>query len=105
MENTSDLSKCPFNHKEDNSNATITNQHWWPKALNLDILHQHDTKTNPLGENFNYTEEFKKLDLEALNSSYFNGIITSMAYSISCILQLVRKLRKIMRFTVPRMFG
>ena len=40
MENTSDLSKCPFNHKEDNSNATITNQHWWPKALNLDILHQ-----------------------------------------------------------------
>lgn len=39
---------------------------WWPKALNLDILHQHDTKTNPLGNDFNYAEEFKKLDLEAL---------------------------------------
>lgn len=77
MENTSDLSKCPFNHKEDNSNATITNQHWWPKALNLDILHQHDTKTNPLGENFNYTEEFKKLDLEALKSDLKNVMTDS----------------------------
>ena len=41
---------------------------WWPKALNLDILHQHDTKTNPNGEKFNYAEEFKKLDLEALKA-------------------------------------
>ncbi|UNU74313.1 catalase/peroxidase HPI [Moraxella nasovis] len=39
---------------------------WWPKALNLDILHQHDKKVNPLGENFNYAEEVKKLDVEAL---------------------------------------
>jgi catalase-peroxidase len=39
---------------------------WWPKSLNLDILHQHDVKTNPLGENFNYKEEFAKLDLEAV---------------------------------------
>jgi catalase-peroxidase len=39
---------------------------WWPKALNLDILHQHDTKTNPLGAGFNYREELKKLDIEAL---------------------------------------
>ena len=38
---------------------------WWPNALNLDILHQHDTKTNPFGQDFNYREEFKKLDLEA----------------------------------------
>lgn len=41
---------------------------WWPKALNLDILHQHDTKTNPLGNDFDYKEEFNKLDLEALKS-------------------------------------
>lgn len=41
---------------------------WWPKALNLDILHQHDTKTNPLGEDFIYADEFKKLDLEALKN-------------------------------------
>jgi catalase-peroxidase len=39
---------------------------WWPKALNLDILHQHDSKTNPLGPDFNYREEVKKLDVEAL---------------------------------------
>jgi catalase-peroxidase len=39
---------------------------WWPKALNLDILHQHDTKTNPLGQDFNYREEVKKLDVAAL---------------------------------------
>jgi catalase-peroxidase len=36
---------------------------WWPNALNLDILHQHDTKTNPLGTSFNYREEVKKLDV------------------------------------------
>ena len=41
---------------------------WWPKALNLDILHQHDTKTNPLGNDFNYRKEFKKLDLEAVKN-------------------------------------
>jgi len=39
---------------------------WWPTALNLDILHQHDTKTNPLDDSFNYAEEFEKLDLGAL---------------------------------------
>jgi catalase-peroxidase len=48
-------------------NAT-SKQDWWPKSLNLDILHQHDTKTNPLGEEFNYAEEFKKLDLEAVKN-------------------------------------
>jgi catalase-peroxidase len=39
------------------------NMAWWPNALNLDILHQHDTKTNPLGTSFNYREEVKKLDV------------------------------------------
>jgi catalase-peroxidase len=39
---------------------------WWPKSLNLDILHQHDSKTNPLGKDFNYNEELKKLDVAAL---------------------------------------
>jgi len=41
-------------------------QNWWPQALNLDILHQHDSKTNPLGAGFDYREELKKLDVEAL---------------------------------------
>ena len=43
-----------------------TNMAWWPNALKLDILHQHDTKTNPMGADFNYREEVKKLDLSAL---------------------------------------
>ena len=43
-----------------------TNTHWWPNALNLDILHQHDRKTNPLGADFNYRQELAKLDIPAL---------------------------------------
>ena len=68
MEHSNSNGKCPFHQKEDNVKPTTVNQDWWPEALNLDILHQHDTKTNPLGENFNYAEEFKKLDLEALKA-------------------------------------
>jgi len=59
--------KCPVTHGA-NSSTDIDVMDWWPKALNLDILHQQDTKTNPLGEDFNYAEEFKKLDLEALKN-------------------------------------
>ncbi len=43
-----------------------TNQDWWPNQLNLDTLHQHSSKPNPMGEDFNYAEEFKSLDLEAV---------------------------------------
>ena len=74
MENNSNSfsegGKCPFSSgAQTKSAASGTNNHyWWPKALNLDILHQHDRKTNPLGEDFNYAEEFKKLDLEALKN-------------------------------------
>ncbi|MFO7672497.1 MAG: catalase/peroxidase HPI [Lutibacter sp.] len=59
--------KCPFVHGA-NTEVSNTVMDWWPKALNLDILHQHDTKTNPLGADFNYAEEFKKLDLEAVKT-------------------------------------
>lgn len=59
--------KCPVMHGA-NTETNNSVMNWWPKALNLDILHQHDTKTNPHGENFNYAEEFKKLDLEALKN-------------------------------------
>jgi catalase-peroxidase len=67
MENSNDIGKCPF-HQNTAMNATPPKQDWWPKSLNLDILHQHDSKTNPLGENFNYAEEFKKLDLTAVKN-------------------------------------
>ena len=48
--------------------SASSNTHWWPNALNLDILHQHDTKTNPLGADFDYREELKKLDIPALKA-------------------------------------
>jgi catalase-peroxidase len=63
--------KCPF-HNGANTETKKTVTEWWPNALNLDILHQHDTKTNPNGANFNYAEEFKKLDLEALKTDVKN---------------------------------
>lgn len=59
--------KCPFMHGANTEKQkSVTN--WWPESLDLDILHQHDTKTNPLGEEFNYANEFQKLDLESLKS-------------------------------------
>lgn len=57
--------KCPVMHGG-NTATEKSVMEWWPNALNLDILHQHDTKTNPLGKDFNYREELKKLDVEAL---------------------------------------
>lgn len=50
------------------TSASMSNADWWPKALNLDILHQQDTKTNPMGTVFNYRDEVKKLDVEALKN-------------------------------------
>ncbi|MCB4808974.1 catalase/peroxidase HPI [Tamlana sp. 62-3] len=57
--------KCPFMHGS-NTAVEKTVTEWWPNSLNLDILHQHDAKTNPLGKDFNYQEELKKLDVDAL---------------------------------------
>ncbi|GAA59486.1 catalase/peroxidase [Pseudoalteromonas sp. BSi20652] len=57
-------SKCPVMHG--GATSTDANKVWWPKALNLDILHQYDTKTNPLEEDFDYREAVKSLDVEAL---------------------------------------
>ncbi|MDO8272504.1 MAG: catalase/peroxidase HPI [Gammaproteobacteria bacterium] len=57
--------KCPVMHGGATS-SDMANMEWWPKALNLDILHQHDSKTNPLGAGFNYREELKTLDVAAL---------------------------------------
>jgi catalase-peroxidase len=57
--------KCPVMHGGATSTG-VSNMEWWPKALNLDILHQHDAKTNPMGKGFNYREEVQKLDVAAL---------------------------------------
>jgi len=80
MENTNDIGKCPFHQKENGISSGTNNQDWWPKALNLDILHQHDTKTNPLGSDFNYADEFKKLDLEALKTNLKSMMTESQAW-------------------------
>jgi len=61
----SEAAKCPVPHGAVTQVGT-SNMDWWPNALNLDILHQFDTKTNPLGPDFDYREELKKLDVAAL---------------------------------------
>ena len=59
--------KCPVMHGGATANSG-TPTAWWPNALNLDILHQHDRKTNPMGESFDYREEVRKLDFAALKA-------------------------------------
>ena len=61
----SDSGKCPVAHGAVTEVGTY-NMAWWPKSLNLDILHQNDKKTNPLGEDFNYQKEVQTLDFAAL---------------------------------------
>jgi catalase-peroxidase len=58
---------CPFHGGATSNKASGTaNRDWWPNAINLSILHQHDRKSNPMGEDFDYAEEFQKLDYDAL---------------------------------------
>ncbi|PLX49775.1 MAG: catalase/peroxidase HPI [Desulfobulbaceae bacterium] len=69
----SDHSKCPVTGKSAAQVAGrgTTNKEWWPNQLNLAILHQHSCKSNPMGEDFNYAEEFKKLDLAAVKKDLY----------------------------------
>jgi catalase-peroxidase len=66
-EATQSQGKCPVMYGASTSVGS-SSMDWWPDSLNLDILHQHDTKTNPLGANFDYGEEFLKLDFVSLKS-------------------------------------
>ncbi|GAB6906833.1 catalase/hydroperoxidase HPI(I) [Desulfosarcina cetonica] len=65
--------KCPVTGRRSNPSAGggTSNRDWWPNQLNLKILHQHSRMGNPMGEAFNYAEEFKKLDLEALKKDLY----------------------------------
>ncbi len=69
----SNESKCPFAamHGARTTAATQSNSDWWPNQLNLKILHQHSCKSNPMGKDFNYAEEFKKLDLSAVKKDLY----------------------------------
>ncbi len=71
MENGNDISKCPFHNGNAKQNLTVagggtTNSDWWPKRLKVSLLRQHSNLSDPMGDNFNYAEEFKTLDLEAV---------------------------------------
>jgi catalase-peroxidase len=65
--------KCPFTamHGARTTAGAQSNRDWWPNRLNLKILHQHSAKSNPMDEQFNYAEEFKKLDLAALKKDLY----------------------------------
>ena len=73
------MSKCPIVHGPHSQTAVTTtaNQHWWPNQLNLQILHQHSPLSDPLGEEFNYSEAFKSLDLAALKKDLESLMTTS----------------------------
>ena len=66
--NANSAGKCPVMHGSNTKlgSGGTTNKNWWPNQLNLNILHQHAPRSNPLGEDFNYAEQFKSLDLHAV---------------------------------------
>jgi len=69
--------KCPVMHGAlaSNSNSGTSNKDWWPNQLNLSILHQHDSKSDPMDDGFNYRDEFEKLDYESLKKD-LNDLMT-----------------------------
>ena len=76
---TDTAAKCPVIHSAGrNTSAGLrSNRDWWPNQLNLKILHQHSALSNPMGQTFDYADEFKKLDLEALTQDIFALMQTS----------------------------
>ncbi|MDG5786153.1 catalase/peroxidase HPI [Evansella sp. AB-P1] len=71
--NNGNTGGCPFHGgATSNTSSGTSNKDWWPNALNLNILHQHDRKSNPMEEDFDYAEEFKKLDYDALKQDLHN---------------------------------
>ena len=75
----SNENKCPFpgTHGARTTVGAQSNRDWWPKVLNLNILHQHSPASNPMGEDFDYAAEFKKLDLAAVKQDLYTLMTTS----------------------------
>ncbi|MEX0942632.1 MAG: catalase/peroxidase HPI [Pseudomonadales bacterium] len=76
---TKSTGTCPVMHGGQTS-AAASNMDWWPNALNLDILHQHDTKTNPMGQDFDYRHELENLDVDALKQDLHALMTDSQAW-------------------------
>ena len=77
----SDEAKCPVIHGSNTKTAgSHSNVNWWPQQLNLNILHQHDKKTNPMDESFNYKEEFEKIDYKALKQDLYDLMTDSQEW-------------------------
>ena len=77
----SDEAKCPVIHGSNTKTAgSHSNVNWWPQQLNLNILHQHDKKTNPMEEGFNYKEEFEKIDYKALKQDLYDLMTDSQEW-------------------------
>ncbi|MBL9216075.1 MAG: catalase/peroxidase HPI [Opitutaceae bacterium] len=75
--------KCPFTgktHSKPTVGGGTTNQDWWPNQLKLDLLHQHSTKSDPMGEDFDYAKEFKSLDLAAVKKDLAALMTDSQAW-------------------------
>lgn len=75
----SDEKRCPVTGRTSSqvAGSGTSNKDWWPNQLNLNILHQHSAKSDPMGKEFDYAEEFKKLDLESLKKDIFELMTTS----------------------------
>jgi catalase-peroxidase len=84
MENNPDnIGKCPVTGATNKHNVGASgtkNRDWWPNQLKLNILRQHSSKSNPMGEDFNYAEEFKKLDLKAIKNDLFKLMTDSQEW-------------------------
>ncbi|WP_027961710.1 catalase/peroxidase HPI [Halomonas halodenitrificans] len=79
MDNQQHAGKCPVMHGG-NTATGRDNMEWWPEALNLDILHQHDRKTDPMGADFDYRQEVRKLDFAALKRDMHALMTDSQAW-------------------------
>ncbi len=79
MENNTSDGKCPFGHGtlKQSAGGGTSNRDWWPNQLKLNILRQNSSLSNPMGDKFNYADEFKSLDLDALKKDIYDLMTTS----------------------------
>ena len=91
-----DASKCPVMHGSatNNKGLSTSNKDWWPNQLNINILHQHDNRSNPMSKEFNYRDEFKKLEragavIKGATSSSITGWILDWPFVLLFLVALV----------------